>query len=295
MTKTARPRVGHIRFLNCLPLYYGLIHHGAASEMKLAKGTPAELNRWLIEGELDISPISAIEYARNASQLLLLPDLSVGSDGEVKSILLASKVPIEKLDGRSIALADTSRTSQLLLKMILKDKYGVEPAYFEQPPDLRAMLDRAEAALLIGDPALRALWKPDNDLHLYDLGSEWKSYTGRRMVYAVWAVRRDYYESWPERVAAVYRYFLDSMEYSVLHLDRIAAEAAPETGLEAPFLANYFRTLRFDLHSGYKRDFLVFLSKAKDLGQLDEVPELSFIEDGRPAANRATSDPVTTG
>jgi chorismate dehydratase len=289
MNETDRPRVGHIQFLNCLPMYYGLIHHGALGEMNLTKGTPARLNRWLIEGKLDISPISAIEYARNASDLLLLPDISVGSDGEVKSILLASKEPIEKLGGRSIALADTSRTSQLLLKMILKDKYGLEATYRELPPDLDRMLAQADAALLIGDPALRALWKQNNDLFLYDLGAEWKSYTGRRMVYALWAVRRDYYEKWPDRVAAVYKYFLDSMAYSVLHIDRIAAETAPERQFDAAFLANYFLTLRFDLHAGYKRDFLVFLSKAKELGYLDEVPEMEFIEDSRQAAEARIS------
>ncbi|MCL5292361.1 MAG: menaquinone biosynthesis protein, partial [Actinobacteria bacterium] len=130
----SRPRVGHIQFLNCLPLYYGLVNNGTILDIDLTKGTPTELNRWLVEGKLDISPISAIEYARNASELVLLPKLTVSSDGKVGSILLASKVPVEELGTASVALTNTSRTSQVLVKIILKVKYGVEPTYFECPP-----------------------------------------------------------------------------------------------------------------------------------------------------------------
>jgi chorismate dehydratase len=276
-----RPKVGHIQFLNCLPLYYGLIYDDAMRSMELTKGTPAQLNNWLIEGKLDISPISAIEYARNASKLILLPDISVSSDGEVDSILLAAKTPVETLGDSRIALTNTSRTSQVLLKLILKEKYGLEPAYFEHAPDLGAMLEKADAALLIGDPALKALWNTkyasnDDKLYLYDLGTEWKSYTGRRMVYAVWAARRSYYEGYPDKVAAVYRHFQDSMKYSMLNTRAIAADAAMGGRFDADLLERYFLTLRFDLHEGYKRDFLVFLSRAKDLGYIDAVPELEF-------------------
>lgn len=270
-----KPRVGHIQFLNCLPLYYGLVHSRAILDINLTKGAPTELNRRLIAGKLDISPMSAIEYARNASDLILLPNISVSSDGEVKSILLVSKVPVEKLAGARIALTNTSRTSQVLLKIILKDKYGISPDYFETAPDLNAMLQEADAALLIGDAALQAL--QTSNQYLYDLGAEWKSYTGRRMVYAVWAARRDFYEKHPDRVAAVYKHFIDSMEYSLKNIGTIAADAASNESFDARFLENYFLTLRFDLNAGYQRDFLVFLARAKDFGYIKEVPELEFI------------------
>lgn len=273
----SRPRVGHIQFLNCLPLYYGLVNNGTILDIDLTKGTPTELNRWLVEGKLDISPISAIEYARNASELVLLPKLTVSSDGKVGSILLASKVPVEELGTASVALTNTSRTSQVLVKIILKVKYGVEPTYFECPPDLASMLLEADAALLIGDPALRARHEAKN-LYLYDLGSEWKELTGRRMVYAVWAARRDYAGRYPNLVADVYRGFLSSMAYSVANVASIATDAARWEPFNATLLEEYFLSLKFDLNEEYQEDFLFFLARAKELGYIDKVPELEFIE-----------------
>lgn len=272
-----RPRVGHIQFLNCLPLYYGLVKNGIILDVELTKGTPTELNRLLIDGKLDISPISAIEYAKNADKLALLPRLTVSSDGEVKSILLVSKVPAEELDGGTVALANTSRTSQALVKIILKDGYGADPEYFECPPDLGSMLLEADAALLIGDPALRALHEA-RDLRIYDLGSEWKSLTGRRTVYAVWGVRREYAAKNPDIVEEVYRGFLSSMAYSVANVGAIAKDASRWEPFDSAFLEDYFLSLKFDFDARYQEDFLFFLKRAKELGYIDEVPDLEFVD-----------------
>lgn len=162
------PRVGHIQFLNCLPLYYGLVKNGILAGVELVKGTPTELNRYLLEGKLDLTPISSIEYCRHYRELLLLPRLTVSSDGEVKSILLVSKVPVEQLTGdHRVALASTSATSQALLQIILRDRYSVTPNYLVYPPDLEAMLAGADAALLIGDHALRAFYAERGRLYIY--------------------------------------------------------------------------------------------------------------------------------
>ncbi len=135
-----RPKVGHIQFLNCLPLYYGLVKSHALLDIELIKGTPTELNTMLIQNSLDISPISSIEYARHADSLMLFPDFTVSSSGEVKSILLLSRLPAERLGGRKIALTSTSATSQVLLQIILKHGYKFEPDYIFMLPDLDSML-----------------------------------------------------------------------------------------------------------------------------------------------------------
>src|SRR5687768_17065323 len=127
MSDVRRPRVGHIEFLNCLPLYHGLVHDGAVLDMELTKGTPTELNRLLIAGALDVAPISSIEYLRHADELVLLPDLTVSSDGPVGSIALASRRPAAELGGRTVALTNTSATSQVLAKIVLAERYGVTP------------------------------------------------------------------------------------------------------------------------------------------------------------------------
>ena len=126
-----------------------------------------------MNGELDIAPIPAIEYARHAEELVLLPDIAISSDGDVQSILLLSKRPAEELDGATVALTSSSRTSQVLTRILLAKRWGVSASYVEMPPDLGSMLRDADAALLIGDDALRAYWdKPDGVIE-YDLGREW--------------------------------------------------------------------------------------------------------------------------
>src|SRR5579859_2413809 len=198
VTASARPRVGHIQFLNCLPIYWGLVQSGALLDVDLTKDTPDRLNDMLVAGELDIGPISLVEYLRNADQLVLLPDLAVGSDGPVLSVNLVSQAPLAALDGRRVALGSTSRTSVLLARMWLAEVHGVHPDYFVCPPDLTSMLFEADAALLIGDAALRATYDaPRRGLDVYDLGQVWHDWTGLPMVFAVWAARREYAEANP--------------------------------------------------------------------------------------------------
>jgi chorismate dehydratase len=274
-----RPRVGHIQFLNCLPLYYGLVKNHVLLDIELVKGTPTELNRLLIVGELDISPISSIEYARNHRSLLLFPDFTVSSDGEAKSILLVSKRPVEELSGRRIALTNTSATSQVLLKIILERNYSVKPEYFSCPPDLGKMLFEAEAALLIGDEALRCHCKSvleKGDLFLYDLGEEWKKLTGKGMVFAVWAVNRSFAEQCSDLSRHVFNLFRKSMIYSREHLDEIAEHAVRWEPFSSPFLRDYFKTLRFDFGPVYQEGLALFYKMAEELRELKEAPELEF-------------------
>jgi chorismate dehydratase len=153
---SARPRVGHIQFLNCLPLYWGLVRSGALLDVELVKDTPDRLNEALVRGDLDVGPISLVEYLRHADELLLLPDLAVGSDGPVLSVVLVTAVPPERIT--SVALGSTSRTSVLLARMLLERRVGVHPTYITMPPDLPMMLREADAAVLIGDVALRATY-----------------------------------------------------------------------------------------------------------------------------------------
>jgi chorismate dehydratase len=244
----ARPRVGHIQFLNCLPIYWGLVRSGALLDVELTKDTPDRLNDMLVAGQLDIGPISLVEYLRNADDLLLLPDLAVGSDGPVLSVNLVSQVPLDSLDGRRVALGSTSRTSVLLARMWLAEVHGVRPDYFACPPDLTTMLLEADAAVLIGDAALRATYDaPRRGLHVYDLGQVWHEWTGLPMVFAVWAARRDYAEANPGLVKDVHAAFVRSRDDALAHVDEVAAQAARWEIFDAATLATYFRTLDFSL------------------------------------------------
>ena len=275
-----RPRVGHIQFLNCLPLYHMLVKSGAVLSLDLYKDTPTGLSRRFFAGELDISPIPAIEYARHASSALLLPDFTVSSCGRVKSILLVSTVPADALDRRPVALANVSATSQVLLRIILKERYHVRPRYFECPPDLPEMLREADAALLIGDDALRVWARKPRGMQVYDLGEEWTRLTGQAMVYAVWAVRREYAMRCPDRVREVHAAFKRSMESSLRSRASIARAISRWEPFSERFLASYFKTLRYEFGEPYRRGLLEYYRMAKDLQEIGAVPRLEFFNVG---------------
>jgi len=267
-----RPRVGHIQFLNCLPLYWGLMRSGALIDVDLYKDTPDRLSAALVAGELDIGPISHVEYLRHADELLLLPDLAVGSDGPVLSVNIVSTRPLAELDGARVALGSTSRTGVLLARMLLGQRYGVRPEYFTCPPDLTQMLLEAEAGVLIGDAALRATYEaPRRGLIVTDLGQAWREWTGLPMIFAVWAVRREFAAAQPGHVKEVHEAFLRSRDICLAELDEVAAAAARWEPFDAATLASYFRVLDFSLG---ERQILGLREFARRAAQLGEVPPL---------------------
>ncbi len=273
MSVERRPRVGHIQFLNCLPLYWGLMRSGALLDVDLHKDTPDRLNTALVAGDLDIGPISLVEYLRHADELLLLPDLAVGSDGPVLSVNLVSTVPLPELDGRRVALGSTSRTGVLLARMLLAGRYGASPAYFDCPPDLTEMLLEADGAVLIGDVALRALYEaPRRGLTVTDLGQAWYEWTGLPMVFAAWAVRRDFASANPGQVKDVHDAFLRSRELCLGELDEVAAAAARWEPFDAATLASYFRVLDFSLGERQVAGVREFARRAAELGAVPPLP-----------------------
>ncbi|GAA1587207.1 menaquinone biosynthetic enzyme MqnA/MqnD family protein [Actinoplanes couchii] len=268
-----RPRVGHIQFLNCLPIYWGLMRSGALIDVDLHKDTPERLSASLVAGDLDIGPITLVEYLRHADELLLLPDLAVGSDGPVLSVNLVSTRPPAELDGRPVALGSTSRTGVMLAQMLLSEHYGAEPEFFRCPPDLSQMLLEADAGVLIGDVALRAMYEaPGNGLQVIDLAEAWKEWTGLPMVFAVWAVRKDFAEAHPGLVKEVHEAFQRSRDLCLTELDEVAEAAARWEPFDAATLANYFRVLDFSLGERQIAGVREFARRAADRGEVPPLP-----------------------
>jgi len=269
----SRPRVGHIQFLNCLPIYWGLMRSGALLDVDLRKDTPEKLSADLVSGGLDIGPITLVEYLRHADELLLLPDLAVGSDGPVLSVNLISTRPLAELDGRPVALGSTSRTGVMLAQMLLAEKYGAEPDYFRCPPELSQMLMEADAGVLIGDPALRAMYEaPKSGLQVVDLGQAWKEWTGLPMVFAVWAVRKDFAAANPGAVKDVHEAFQRSRDLCLGELDEVAEAAARWEPFDAATLANYFRALDFSLGERQVAGLREFARQAAARGEVPALP-----------------------
>ncbi|MFB6705224.1 menaquinone biosynthetic enzyme MqnA/MqnD family protein [Streptomyces sp. NPDC056333] len=245
--RRSRPRVGHIQFLNCLPLYWGLARTGTLLDLELSKDTPEKLSEQLVRGDLDIGPITLVEYLRNADQLVAFPDIAVGCDGPVMSCVIVSQRPLEELDGARVALGSTSRTSVRLAQLLLAERYEVSPDYYTCPPDLGLMMQEADAAVLIGDAALRASLHdaPRLGLQVHDLGQMWKEWTGLPFVFAVWAARKDYLAAHPAMVDEVHRAFLASRDLSLEEVTKVSETAARWEVFDAELLERYFTTLDF--------------------------------------------------
>jgi len=253
-TLPRRPRVGHIGFLNCFPLLSGLARTGSLLDLELIKDTPGNLSDALARGELDIGPVSLLELLKNAEDLVVLPDIAVGSDGPVMSCLIVSRLPLSQLDKLPVALGSTSRTSVRLAELLLSDLIGVEPEYFFCPPDLAVMLEEAPAAVIIGDTALQAaLYEaPRLGLEVHDLGQMWHDWTGLPFVFAVFAVRREFAEREPEAVRRVHAYLLEARDFSLANVDQVCEQAARWEVFDAATLKRYY-TVALDFTLGARQ------------------------------------------
>jgi chorismate dehydratase len=266
-------RLGYIDYLNCLPVYFGIEQGAVDLPVQLVRGTPTEMNRSFLHGELEITPISSIEYARNAERCAILPNLSISADGRVASILLFHKRPLSELGGRPVALTSASATSVVLTKIILQERYGVRPDYRSAPPDLNAMLMEHDAALLIGDDALLAA-AAHPELSCVDLGAEWKAMTGHMMVYGLWVVQRAFAEQNPAALRLVTQLFHASQDYSWAHRTEMVAEAMRRRRLPKPVIEDYADLIRHEFGPRYRRGLITFLEHARRIGELERVPDL---------------------
>ena len=245
-------RLGRISYVNMAPVF-----HRLAVDVEEVHGVPTELNARLLAGEIDLAPISSIEYARNADRLRILPRLCVSSEGAVDSIQLVSRTPLEHID--SVAVTPESATSVVLTKVLLPDVRLV-------PQD-----KKAEARLLIGDAALRSAFE-DPTPH-YDLGRLWLERTGLPMVFAVWACP----DPPPPGVLELEEALVSSVRLARAEPEQLAFEASDRYGYPAGFLARYFEKLRYSFGPRERAGLITFFEMARDVGELERVPELRFV------------------
>ncbi len=252
--QTLPARLGVIDYLNCVPVYDWLLGQMATSglpSIETVAGTPAQMNQALLSGAIDVSNVSSVAFGEHAREWLLIPHLSVAAHGAVESVLLFSwRDDWRALDGRSIALTDHSATSVALVRLLAERRYGIQPRYVTQPPDLDAMLAEHDAALLIGDIALREghlrrTIAGQGQPHVFDLATEWRAWTGLPFCFSVWAARAERAEA----IAAseVVRLLHLSRERGIADLDRLAQEAAARLDLPIAVCARYLRLLDYDL------------------------------------------------
>ena len=270
------PKVGHINFLNVLPLNYG--YQNCAADLNIVYGVPTFLNGELKAARIDFSNISSIEYAKDSDKLLILPELCVRADCDVTSIILVSRKPIENLRDDKIILTSKSATAQNLLRIILHESYDAAPHYetrsvkVENPVD-----DDATAALLIGDDALYIYLHAPENFYLYDLGREWHKLTGRQMVYALWAVQKKFAAEEPALLQATYEKIIRAFRFGIEH----KADAIKSVLSTKPFNFNELDkylggVIKWDLTAEALEALKLYYRKAAALKLIDAEPILEF-------------------
>lgn len=268
-------RLGRIRYINVLPIYYALERGNLANGLVVVSGTPAELNARLAAGEVDVSAVSSVEYARNFRQYFLVPDLSISTEGDVGSVLLFSRVPFHRLTGREVRLSEASATSAALTRILLYELYGARPSY-RSAPVTTELPDGVYALLAIGDEALK-LKASGRYPYFLDLGRAWHELTGLPFVFGLWAVRRQVARAAPEKVRELMHLLQQSKALGLTHLPDICRLAATRVGMSPAELEDYFRRLNFDLGPRQQEGLLAFYRYLFRLGRLEEMPELLFV------------------
>lgn len=269
-------RIGAVGFLNARPLYEGL---AADPGIALRADVPSVCARLLHAGEVDLGLVPAIELLRGPATYDIVPGLAIGCDGPVNSVALFTRRPLARV--RRVALDVSSRSSVGLLQVLCRHHFGIAPAFVDAPPDLPSMLETADAALLIGDPALRADAAATGATKM-DLGAAWKAWTGLPFVFAVWAVRPGVLTpALTDRLHAARR----AGQAAVARL--AAAEAAGDPH-EAARLERYLReNIRYDLDEGAVRGLSRYLGYAMQDGLAPDRPDaLRAVEALLPASVR---------
>jgi chorismate dehydratase len=279
-----RLRVGRIPYINCFPVY-GAVDRGVVPlAADLVDGVPTTLNRLMGAGALDVSVVSAVEYARDADRYLLLPDLAITSDGPVRSVLLFSDAPAERLGGREVVVSTSSMTSVALLELLFDGVWGARPRFvpgdaeiadlarFERggagSPSRPARLVIGDAALLLqAGPRAGGAEAPAPYAHVYDLGAEWKRWTGLPFVFAVWVAQR----SAPVAAAlGVHAALIESRDWGLAHLPELAAQAHAATGVPRSVCAEYFRGLDYRLGPAHLAGLTEFFNRLVRAGRVPE-------------------------
>jgi chorismate dehydratase len=289
----AKLRISIVEFLNTAPLVWGFTDGPLAGKYGLSFTLPSQCAEALRQGDADIAIIPAIEYQR-MENVIALPGMSVAAQGEVRSILLVAKRPIEKV--KRIALDTSSRSSAALVRLLASEHWKIQPEFVDAAPDPSEMLKQADAALVIGDPALRITLKMEalagkapsgeecckgdpeampvpgfETLFVYDVAYQWQEMTGKPCVLAIWTARRD------AANAEVLADFEASKEYGLGRLREIAEGASLKLDLPVRALERYLaENIHFGLEEEYLAGLRLYYEKAAAAGLIPRARPLEF-------------------
>lgn len=271
-------RIGQISYTNTLPVYFFFDQQRFSEQIDFIQQVPAQLNRAMANGTIDVGPISSFGYAEHFDQYYMLPDLSVSAKRKVGSLYLFSKRPIEELDGAKIRLTNTSATTVNLVKIILAKFLHFNVIYETQAPHLAEMMQDADGAVLIGDDAI-VEYRNNKTYYSYDLAELWYRFTGLSMTFAVWAVRKEATRKHADLLREVHASFLQSKKRSLANLQPLVEAVATKFGGEPAFWFEYFRGLCYDFTKEEQKGLEYYFACATELGLLPGPVKIRIWED----------------
>jgi chorismate dehydratase len=296
-----RLRVSIVEYLNTAPLVWGFTDGPLAEKYDLSFTVPSQCAESLRHSEADVAIIPSIEYQR-MDGIVALPGMAIAAKGEVRSLLVVSKRPIDM--AKRIALDTSSRSTVGLVRILAKEHWGIQPEFVDAAPDAAEMLKTADAALVIGDPALRISLKMEalsgktpggggccegdpeempvpgfETLFVYDVTHQWREMTDKPAVLAFWAGRKDVVSA---EVAAD---FLASKRYGMERIREISEAASIKLDLPPRALERYLtENIHFDLDEKNLAGLELYFEKAAAHGL---IPRARAVEFAAPASDSA--------
>src|SRR6266576_1459110 len=262
------PRIAASSYLNTAPLIWSFLYGSKQDDVELfTHKAPSRCAEMLANGEVDAALVPIIEFQRIPG-IAFVPDVCIGSRTAVRSVVIASKQNnLKKI--KRVALDNSSRTSVALLKIIFREFLGFEPEWKTAPPDLKSMLVAADAALIIGDPAMKI---PPGEFHVFDLATMWREFTGFGFVFAMWMAR----EASAETIRAID--FAAARDEGLAHLDEIAAENESQLGLSRDEIKTYLtKNIAFRMDEEMEKGLQLYFKLAQDHKLITRRKPLEFI------------------
>ncbi len=267
-------KLGYIDFLNCYPFYYHMFEKKKLKDITIIPGYPGRLNQMLSNNELDMSPISSATCADIHEDIVILPQFCLSSIGYVGSVTLASNIPIEELDKKKIGVTNTSHTSAVLLKILLKKYYNARPVYITTGP--RPKLKDFDAALLIGNDAMIKTRVPPT--YSYDLGDLWLRKTGHPVVFAVFVIRRAVLDNYYSKIDLTISSYQKSLECLKSEKEIIIAKAGQKYTDVIYDINKYYDLLKFEFTDELKKALMFYFNEGANLNLIKQISNLTFFD-----------------
>lgn len=279
-----RLRIGKICYVNSYPFYHGIVPQDAGAqksfpfEVDFYENYPSKINLAMRKGQIDMAPISSLEYLNHPNLYTLLPDIAIGARDFSGSVLLISKEKIEGLNGADIVLTRQSMSSAMLLRVLLKFKYKYENRFISSNEAPDKLLEKYQAALIIGDSAL--FYQPAEFVYKYDLSELWWNWTGKPFCFALWAVRKDFAERNKQVVLAFYHRLRKNTENNLADIEKLLVETMQISFLDERFpkIFGYLFNLNYGLDLSMRDGLELYYRMAHRLHVSPRPQKLDFFD-----------------